>query len=101
MPGEEGYFAMVRQGLVPGSWCLEYTFDVGFAAKGKVVLDIAFDGNGVESARIGTLVPGRRSGSVHFSSGVDGVFGGKFECRIWANGKSNAVLKEVSLHRCV
>ncbi|WP_298308803.1 hypothetical protein [uncultured Erythrobacter sp.] len=100
IPGEEGYFAMVRQGLVPGSWRLDYTVGVGFAAQGKVVLDIAIDGDGMESARIGTLVPGRRSGSVHFSSGVDGVFGGKFECRIWVNGKANAVLREVTLSRC-
>lgn len=95
----EGYFAMVRKHVLPGRWRLDYRVEMSLAFRGRVVLDIALDTKIVAQAKIDTVLPGAKSGSVYFASDANGLFGGKFECRIWANTKAKVALKEATLHR--
>ncbi len=102
-PGEaadrgEGYVALCRRPLLaPDTWRLDYDLDVGLSWKGRVVIDIALDGKAVADAIIPTGAPGRRSGSLSFTSGADGLFGGGFECRIWSDGKTRVRLVSANL----
>ena len=96
--GGEGYATLCRRPLlIPDVWRVDYQLDVGLSWKGRVVIDIALDGTAVADTIIPTGAPGRRIGSLTFTSGANGLFGGGFECRIWTDGKTRVRLVSARL----
>ncbi len=92
-PGEEGYTAIRRRALLPpGRWRLDYEARLGFSRKGRVVIDVALNGDPAGDAVLSTGLPGLRTGSVSFESGANGIFGGGVECRLWTDGTVSAAL---------
>lgn len=96
--GEEGYAAIRRWALVPPErWRLDYEVQIGLSRKGRVVIDVALNGEPVCDAVLTTGLPGARTGSIIFESGANGIFGGGVECRLWTDGTVKAQLTAARL----
>ncbi len=96
--GEEGYTAIRRRALLPpGSWRLDYEVQMSLSHKGRVVIDVALDGEPVGDAVLATGLPGARMGSIIFESGANGIFGGGVKCRLWTDGTVKAHLTAARL----
>lgn len=96
--GEEGYAAIRRRALLPpGRWRLNYEVQTGLSRKGRVVIDMALNGEPAGDAVLPTGLPGTRTGSITFESGADGIFGGGVECRLWTDGTVKAQLVSAQL----
>jgi len=97
-PSEEGYAAIRRRALLPpGRWRLDYEVQLGLTRKGRVVIDVALNGEPAGDAVLTTGLPGARTGSITFESGADGIFGGGVECRLWTDGTVKAQLVAAQL----
>ena len=92
-PGTDGYVAIQgRDRLAPGAWRLDYEVETGLSWKGRVVIDVALNGDAAAHAVVPTGKPGVRRGSIAFESGAATLFHGGVECRLWADGKTRAAL---------
>ncbi|WP_298334809.1 hypothetical protein [uncultured Erythrobacter sp.] len=93
----EGYMATVRRPLLPGHWRVTLTVSKGSIKPSKSVIDVALDTEPLVNVKLPRIIPGKTTRSITFKSGLDGMFGGFFECRIWADGKSQITLEDATI----
>ncbi|MEP1422624.1 MAG: hypothetical protein ABJK59_12710 [Erythrobacter sp.] len=97
--GDEGYMAMVRRPIQPGKWRVDFTIHKTVFGAGRIIMDVVLDTQRVAHAAISKLSFSGASGSIEFESGLDGMFGGYFECRLWVDGTKSVILQNVTLTR--
>ncbi|MEM1051351.1 MAG: hypothetical protein AAGI28_04575 [Pseudomonadota bacterium] len=95
--GEEGYMAMVRRPILPGHWRVDFTVRKTALSRRKIVMDVALDNQRLAHVAVSKLSLSNASQSIVFESGLDGMFGGFFESRLWVDGKTQVTLDAVSL----
>ena len=95
--GEEGYMALVRRPILPGSYRVDFTVRKPPISTGRLVMDIALDVERVANVTLSKRPLPTVSHSLTFESGLDGMFGGQFECRLWVDGSAEATLEKVTL----
>ena len=97
--GEEGYMALVRRPILPGKYRVDFTVRKPAVSTGRMVMDVAIDVERVANVTLSKRPLPTASHSLTFESGLNGMFGGQFECRLWVDGKAAATLEKVTLTR--
>ena len=96
--GAEGYIAICSMPrLPPSGWHLDFEIETGLNLGARLVLDIALCAKPVAHAELRKCLPGLQSGTLHFASGVDALFHGDFECRLWSDQKTHATIRSAKL----
>ena len=96
-PGEEGYMALVRRPILPGKYRVDITVGKPALSGSRMVMDVALDVERVANVTLSKRPLPTASHSLTFESGLDGMFGGQFECRLWVDGTAAATLEKVTL----
>lgn len=98
-PNNDGYAALLCRAILPGKWRIDFEVQAGMSIHNSFAVDVALDVKPVNHVRIRPVLPGLKRGSITFESGLDGMFGRMFECRLWSYARSPIALKKVVLTR--